>query len=122
MPVQYHFPLYGLRFLALFEPGATALAQGLRGNSVLEQLNLTGNFIGNAGVASLAGSLVGPSRGFLVTLWLSRWDIKSPGLSLWVGFRRFYRIDMLLPRRNTHTEMDNCAQLGTNRAVCSLPV
>lgn len=82
MPVQYHFPLYGLRFLALFEPGATALAQGLRGNSVLEQLNLTGNFIGDAGVVSLLGSLVGPSRGFLSDLWLNRCETNKFNLKL----------------------------------------
>lgn len=52
--------------------GATALAQGLRGNSVLEKINLTGNSIGNEGVIALAGSLVGSSKGFLQYLWLSR--------------------------------------------------
>lgn len=52
--------------------GATALAQGLRGNSVLEQVNLTGNIIGDEGVIALACSLVGSSKGFLQCLWLSR--------------------------------------------------
>ena len=56
----------------LLHPGATALAQGLRGNSVLEQVNLTGNIIGDEGVIALAGSLVGSSKGFLQYWWLSR--------------------------------------------------
>lgn len=71
-----------LRLFPLVEPGAAALAQALRGNSVLEQLNLTGNSLGNAGVIALAGSLVGSSRGFLLTLWLSRYDDAKAGFVL----------------------------------------
>ncbi len=65
------------RILSSCQPGATALAQGLRGNSVLEQLNLTGNLIGDAGVISLLGSLVGPSRGFLNYLLLNRCEVEQ---------------------------------------------
>lgn len=52
--------------------GATALAHGLRGNSVLKQLQLTGNHVGDSGASALMASLVGLSKGFLVGLWLGR--------------------------------------------------
>lgn len=52
--------------------GATALAQALRGNSVLEQLKLSGNFIGDTGAVSIMSSLVGLTKGFLTHLWLNR--------------------------------------------------
>lgn len=76
--VFHHSRLYACLSLELsltisdLSLGATALAHGLRGNSVLEQLKLTGNRIGNAGTTALMSSLVGLSRGFLAELWLAR--------------------------------------------------
>ncbi|CAM9423343.1 unnamed protein product [Ectocarpus sp. 13 AM-2016] len=60
-----------LKRCGIGDAGATALAQGLLGNAVLEQLNLTGNLIGDAGAIAIVASGVGPSGGFLLDLWLS---------------------------------------------------
>lgn len=53
--------------------GATALAKALPGNSVLEQLKLSGNFIGDAGAVGIMNSLLGLTKGFLTHLWLGRY-------------------------------------------------
>ncbi|CAM9800521.1 unnamed protein product, partial [Discosporangium mesarthrocarpum] len=59
--------------------GAFAISRVLQGNSVLKQLNLTGNSIGDKGAADLMEAMVGLSKSFLAEFWLSRNKIGPKG-------------------------------------------